>query len=262
MEWLAYRAKGGYLRIDMIKLLGAIQKKAGWSDEDWFAHYIERHGPLTAGVRCFYAHTRKYIQNYASLGDKMAGVANHADWLIGVSELWFDDAREINAAFEHPDYMGILHPDELRFVNPAGLVCAVGVEHEIVSKPEEATDDKRWARGSRWHTFVFRKAATGQSDKELQAVWQDAAASIKREPAFERYVRGYVQTHAIQIDSPLPIKCPYGVVDEFWSDSEHDAIAYWRETRSSAATQDVERRLTHSADTLVMITRSHIVFGE
>jgi hypothetical protein len=242
----------------MIKLTLGVARRADWSRQEWLTHYTERHGPLAAGLKIFGSHCSRYVQNYA--------LTPAADFIIedrvdGVSELWFDDIASLQAAYADPGYMRLLRPDELSFCDLNAIIGGVGREYVILAEAMDESD-KQWLRKCRSRALVYRKAADGISDTDLQREWRDRAELISRQDSFRLYVRGYVQTHLQSDESPLPGTCPYGVIDEFWFESDADAVAYWTETRGEPAIAALEARLTVAAAALVVFARPHTVFED
>jgi hypothetical protein len=236
----------------MIKLTLGVSRRADWSREEWLTHYTERHGPLAAGLKIFGSHTLKYVQNYAQTVDESAGLANHASWIDGVSELWFRDVEALRSAYADPGYMSLVRPDELSFCDLNSIMGGVGREYPIVKEPADDSD-KKWVHKSRSRLLVYRKAAAGRPDESLQQQWLESADVISHEASFRRYATAYVQTHIQNDESPLPSSCPYGVIDELWFQSNADAIAWWKATREAKAIPELEQQVTAAAETLVLL---------
>src|SRR5262245_21955537 len=117
----------------MIKLMGIVGKKPGWTNEEWYLHYADRHGPLSATVKDFGQYAHKYTQNYSLFLDR-TGIPNHAKRFNGVTELWFDDLPALNKAYAEPEYMRVLRTDELRFCSFEDILVAVTREHPILEE--------------------------------------------------------------------------------------------------------------------------------
>jgi hypothetical protein len=49
----------------------------------------------------------------------------------GIAELWFDSVEDIGAAFNHPRYLEIIRPDELKFVDFASSRVFIVEDVEI-----------------------------------------------------------------------------------------------------------------------------------
>ena len=62
----------------------------------------------------FTRHVRKYVQCHIVQDSVPLGAVADYD---GVAELWFDSPEEITRAFSEPQYLQIIRPDELKFVD-------------------------------------------------------------------------------------------------------------------------------------------------
>jgi hypothetical protein len=240
----------------MIKLILGVSRRADWSREEWLTHYQERHGPLVAGLRLFGSHTRKYVQNYAIWPEETSGITNHVD---GISELWFNDIESLKAAYADPAYMDLVRPDELCFCDLNSVIGGIGHEYPVLVEATENTD-KTWVRKSRVRLIIFRIAADGLSDAALRNEWLSAADEISHCPSFARYVRAYVQTHLRNDESPLPSGSPFGVIDEFWFQTEADAFAYWRDISETGPIRRLALQFTAPASAITCLVRGHAVF--
>jgi hypothetical protein len=245
----------------MLKLILGVSRRADWSRDEWLVHYKERHGPLVAGLQIFGSQTLRYVQNYAFSPPSNAVIPNHAVMIDGISELWYSDLEAIRAAYADPAYMSRIRPDELSFCDLHSIVGGIGREHSILAEPLQA-NDKKWVHRSRCRLIIYRKAASHSSASTFQRAWLDATEKMSSEHNFRRYVRAYVQTHIENEASPLPTSCPYAVIDEFWFESEEDALAYWQETRSSSLTSRLERSASSPNEALLCFVHSHTVFED
>jgi hypothetical protein len=221
-------------------------------------HYQERHGPLAAGLKIFGSHCLRYVQNYVQTPASNLSIEDRVD---GISELWFDDLGSLQAAYADPGYMSLLRPDELSFCDLNSIIGGVGREHVILAESMDDSD-KKWLRKCRSRLSVYRKASAGTSDAVLQREWLQGAAAISLEENFQQFVRGYVQTHLQGDESPLPGTCPYGVIDEFWFQSDADAVAYWTQTRRTGVMGGLEARWTVQDEAFVVFARPHTVFED
>jgi hypothetical protein len=245
----------------MIKLVGVPKRRAGWSAEEFYAHYYERHGPLSATVREFGKYAHQYTQNYALLRDMDPPLPNHALDRDGITELWFDDLDALIAAYREPDYLSVLRTDEKRFVDLDDIMVAIVQEHPLFEAAIEVEPDKAWAYRRRFHLFAFRAVRAGEALADFQKKWLAAAEEIRASVPFARYARRYVQSHVIEADAGLPGECVFGAIDEFTFDSIDDAVAFWRGYCATDALKKLDDQLTDSAGLKLFFGRSHVVFG-
>jgi hypothetical protein len=225
----------------MIKLVAVVGKRPGWTDEEWYSHYFDQHGPLVAATKGFTKNTIRYRQNYV-LGDTSGNSFEHTHPRNGVTELWFHGMDALARAFSAPDYQAMVRPDEALFADPESIILGIGTEHSMYASTVPS-GDKAIAKQSRINLFVF-----GGIDHR----------SVTQHP-LPPNVRRHVQTRFIPTDFTLGNSHRFAMVDEFWFDSEEDARGIKASYRSGG-----DRRLPSAAgsvDELILVTRSHVVFN-
>lgn len=111
----------------MIKLVYCITKKPGLTDDEFFHHWKEVHGPLAARV----PHLRRLVQSrrIAVPGDKYPPAYD------GMAELWFDDAAALLAARQSPEWKAITE-DEANFIDGNRVAYFVSEEQWILGAEE------------------------------------------------------------------------------------------------------------------------------
>jgi uncharacterized protein (TIGR02118 family) len=112
----------------MIKLIICASRKASVSREEFDAYWRDHHGPLVKSVTEFARHVRKYVQCHLVRDAVPFGISGVYD---GVAELWFDSAEAAAKAFQEPQYLAIIRPDELKFVDPQKCISFVTEELEV-----------------------------------------------------------------------------------------------------------------------------------
>ena len=108
----------------MIKTIGLLTRKDGWTHEQFMKHWVEVHAPLAHAVPGL----RRYVQNHIRDVRARADIAETAVEIDGVAELWFDDQQSFEAAARSPE-MKALHADGARFI---GRLKSYVVEEMIV----------------------------------------------------------------------------------------------------------------------------------
>jgi len=108
----------------MIKTIGLLTRKDGWSHEQFMKHWVEVHAPLAHAVPGL----RRYVQNHIRDVRARADIAETAVEIDGVAELWFDDQRSFEAAARSPE-MKALQADGAKFI---GRLKSYVVEEMIV----------------------------------------------------------------------------------------------------------------------------------
>src|SRR5262249_45126527 len=108
----------------MIKTIGLLTRKDGWTHEQFMKHWVEVHGPLAHAVPGL----RRYVQNHIQSVRRRADVPETELEIDGVAELWFDDLAAFEAAARTPE-MKALRADGARFI---GRVKSYVVEEMVV----------------------------------------------------------------------------------------------------------------------------------
>ncbi len=117
-----------------IKLSVVIKRRHGMSFEEFDEYWNHPHGNLVTSVPEFTRHVRRYVQahlvpEYTGEGDtsKLATQWGKAAF-DGIAELWFDSVPEMVAAFNEPQFMARIAPDDEKFVDPVGTQLFVLTE--------------------------------------------------------------------------------------------------------------------------------------
>jgi len=113
----------------MVKYIICATRKAGMTHEEFSAYWRNHHGPLVKSVPEFTRHVRKYVQCHL-VGDAVPlGAAGSYD---GVAELWFDSQLDLVKAFNEPQYLEIIRPDERKFVDHEKCISFVTEEVSMI----------------------------------------------------------------------------------------------------------------------------------
>jgi len=112
----------------MIKTIGLLARKPGWSHAAFMDHWVRIHAPLAHAIPGL----RRYVQNH------MAGERSRADIpalelgaeIDGIAELWFDDRAAWERALASPE-MKALHDDGARFIGR--IRSYVVEEHSVIA---------------------------------------------------------------------------------------------------------------------------------
>ena len=95
----------------MIKTIGLLTRKDGWTHQQFMKHWVEIHAPLALTVPGL----RRYVQNHIE-GERMRpDIPTTAVEVDGIAELWFDDQAALEAAARTPE-MKALHTDGAKFI--------------------------------------------------------------------------------------------------------------------------------------------------
>jgi uncharacterized protein (TIGR02118 family) len=108
----------------MIKTIGLLTRKDGWTHEQFMKHWVEIHAPLALAVPGL----RRYVQNHIAGERTRADITETTVEIDGVAELWFDDQAALEAAARTPE-MKALHADGAKFI---GRIKSYVVEEKVV----------------------------------------------------------------------------------------------------------------------------------
>ncbi len=108
----------------MIKTIGLLTRKDGWTHEQFMKHWVEIHAPLALAVPGL----RRYVQNHIQAERTRADVTETKVEIDGVAELWFDDQAALEAAARTPE-MKALHADGAKFI---GRIKSYVVEEKFI----------------------------------------------------------------------------------------------------------------------------------
>ena len=108
----------------MIKTIGLLTRRDGWTHEQFMTHWVEIHAPLAHAVPGL----RRYVQNHITGERTRADIPATAVEIDGIAELWFDDQAALEAATRSPE-MKALQADGAKFI---GRLKSYVVEEKLV----------------------------------------------------------------------------------------------------------------------------------
>ena len=108
----------------MIKTIGLLTRKDGWTHEQFMKHWVDVHAPLAHAVPGL----RRYVQNHIIGERRRADIGETLIEIDGIAELWFDDHAALEAASHTPE-MQALHADGAKFI---GRIKSYIVEEKLV----------------------------------------------------------------------------------------------------------------------------------
>ena len=112
----------------MIKTVGLLTRKSGWTHEQFMKHWVEVHAPLALGIPGL----RRYVQNHLMGERTRADIETTAVEVDGIAELWFDDESSLAKAAQSPE-MKALHDDGALFIGR--IKSWVVHEHIVIPRP-------------------------------------------------------------------------------------------------------------------------------
>lgn len=95
----------------MIKTIGLLTRKDGWTHDQFMTHWVEVHAPLAHAVPGL----RRYVQNHIDAERTRADIPATDVAIDGIAELWFDNRAALEAAARTPE-MKALHDDGAKFI--------------------------------------------------------------------------------------------------------------------------------------------------
>jgi len=108
----------------MIKTVGLLTRKSGWTHEQFMKHWVGTHAPLAHKVPGL----RRYVQNHIQGERTRADIEATAVEIDGIAELWFDDQAALETASRTPE-MKALHADGALFI---GRIKSYIVEEKVI----------------------------------------------------------------------------------------------------------------------------------
>jgi uncharacterized protein (TIGR02118 family) len=116
----------------MIKVSVMLKRKPGMSPEEFRRYWREVHAPLLLKQPALMRHVRKYVHCY-SIADAFAGVPGVSSEFDGIAELWGDSVEDVKRGLAEPAYLGVIRPDEEKFLDVPN--CVFMVTEEVIVQP-------------------------------------------------------------------------------------------------------------------------------
>jgi uncharacterized protein (TIGR02118 family) len=108
----------------MIKTIGLLTRKPGWTHEQFVKHWVETHAPLAHKVPGL----RRYVQSHIRGERTRVDIPATEVEIDGIAELWFDDQAALETAARTPE-MKALHADGALFI---GRIKSYIVDEKII----------------------------------------------------------------------------------------------------------------------------------
>lgn len=113
----------------MIKVTILLRRNPAMTLDQFVAHHKGRHAALFLSVPVVRETVRRYVQQH-SLGLELPGLPPAR--YDGVTELWFDDVESFGRCFGDAEYMRVVRPDELAFLDLAACDLVVSAENAVL----------------------------------------------------------------------------------------------------------------------------------
>ena len=244
----------------MIKLICFIKRKAGLSRSDFRDHWLNRHGPLVAGLPDFRRHIIRYEQNcrldsdYERDEGAAGGEGNGYD---GVTVQWFEAREDFYAFAMEPSYKDTIFIDEGRFLDRTSISFVLCEEPDIVfdDEPARATASVKLIAALQRLPEIDRDA--------FRQHWGTRHAAIFRDtPELARHVVAYHQNRRLDEDYERDQGGGFDGVTEQWFSSESDFQAFVRAPAFAEKVFPDEREFLVQSRTRWMLTRAPDVIIE
>lgn len=100
-----------------IKFMSFLRPADGFNHESFLGYWRNNHAPLVEEVEPFWRHIRRYVQNHGipELYRGLSAEGRPAPF-SGVAEIWFDSVESLEVAFNEPEYLAKVRPDEGKFI--------------------------------------------------------------------------------------------------------------------------------------------------
>jgi hypothetical protein len=113
-----------------VKFVGLSRRHPSLTHEEWCRYWVEVHGPLAHGVPEFTRYYGRYVHNYVLPHALASG--GRAPEFDGIVEEWLESAEDMAACLAEPEYLRVVRPDEVRFVDFARSHMMLTEEHVVV----------------------------------------------------------------------------------------------------------------------------------
>jgi uncharacterized protein (TIGR02118 family) len=113
----------------VIKVTAFLTRKPGLSQEQFSAHWRDKHAPLVLSLAPFTSLVRRYVQQRSA-----EGVSNQLPLAPydGIAELWFDNLGDALKLFGHELFRSVVAKDEENFLDRSRTAIFISQETVIV----------------------------------------------------------------------------------------------------------------------------------
>ena len=161
--------------------MGLIRKKESWTTEAFQSYWSEQHGTLASSI----PNLREYWQN--PVVDRLQRGIDFArgPWdFDGFSQLWFDDAKEADLAFNKGALSAALIADEQHFLGELHIVTAR--QAEVIEVPAEP------ARSALLKRISTLRRRGDVSEEDFRREWEIHGVMVREMPGVGGYRQNVV----------------------------------------------------------------------
>jgi uncharacterized protein (TIGR02118 family) len=159
---------------DMIKVISIAAKMPGLTDDEFYGHWLEVHGPMAAKVPGI----RRYVQNHAVRDTAGLRPMTHDGW----AEIWWDDLESMRRAHATPEWAALREDGRTLFANNMG----VGIAREKVQK---------------WDSWTYKDwGAVSMSEDEIRSKLREQRyGRLAADPKAPGQIRDAAQAGALAV---------------------------------------------------------------
>lgn len=109
----------------MIKVTILLRRNKALTLQQFTAYHKTEHAALFTSLAVVRQTVRRYVQQHA-LGIELPGLPPAK--YDGITELWFDDIESFGRCFSDEEYMRVVRPDEMKFLDLEGCDFVISTE--------------------------------------------------------------------------------------------------------------------------------------
>ena len=253
----------------MIKLVVAVSRKETLSAEAFGDYWLNRHGPLVAGVASV-LNIRKYIQSHRidhPANDAFRTVRGMLPPVDGIAELWWDSLSDMLGAAATPEGAEagrLVRDDEENFVDFSRSCAFLSEEHLVFDRTGAGGPGPDAVKVA---YLLNRK--DGMTSAECHATWLHEHGSMAASFAEVSRLAKYVQSHAVAPEANEMLRAsrgfaaPFDGMTSIWLNSAADlkrGVETEAGRAAAAALAEDERRFVQLDKSRCFITREHLIF--
>lgn len=114
----------------MIKVTILLRRNKALTLQQFAAYHKGEHATLFTSLAVVRQTVRRYVQQH-SLGIEIPGLPPAR--YDGITELWFDDIESFGRCFSDEEYMRLVRPDEMKFLDLEGCDFVLSTEDVLVN---------------------------------------------------------------------------------------------------------------------------------
>ena len=186
--------------------MGLIKKKEAWTADAFSSYWRDNHGKLAGSI----PNLREYWQN--PVVDRIQRGIDFArgPWSFdGFSQLWFDDAKQADFAFNESDLSAALIADEQHFMSDLHIITAI--QREVIELPAEP------ARGALLKRMSLLKRRSDISEEDFRREWIVHGQMVREMPGVGGYRQNVITARELVKGQPCPYDgMPIDGIVELW----------------------------------------------